>query len=243
MSFNQQVKTIALISVVCLLSACAGVRSRYHEVGQGETLQGIAKKFDVPLTGLVASNPEAAKGKVVAGDKLYIPFEERADWDAEGGISQAVERRVPNSVQAANGETQPAFLWPVRGNLSSFYGLRYRHHKESSHEGIDVAAPTGTPVKSARSGHVIYAGSRIKGYGNMVIVRHADKYSTVYAHLSKFKVKKGQFIGRGQLLGLVGRTGRARGAHLHFEIRDGQTPVDPMLFLPSGQYAVSGFNK
>ncbi len=237
-------KTIAIILAFCLLSACAGVRSRYHEVGQGETLGSIAKKFDVPLNGLVASNPEVVnKGAVKTGEKIYIPFEERSDWDAENStLTYAVDKRVPASKEA-KGENLPAFIWPTRGNLSSFFGLRYRHRKETAHEGIDVAAPTGTPVKAARSGHVIYVGNRIKGYGNMVIVRHADTYSTVYAHLSKFNVKKGQFISRGSLLGKVGRTGRARGAHLHFEIRDGQTPVDPMLYLPGGQYAVSGFSK
>ncbi len=238
---KEHVKNFALISIACLLSACAGVRSRYHEVAQGETLQSIAQKFEVPLTGLVASNPELAGGSVKKGEKLYIPFEESPDWDSEGTISLAVDNRLP--AQVSRQENLPAFLWPVRGNLSSFFGIRYRHRHETSHEGIDVAAPTGTAVKSARSGHVIYAGNRIRGYGNMVIIRHADSFSTVYAHLSKFNVKKGQFIGRGQLLGKVGRTGRARGAHLHFEIRDGQTPVDPMVYLPAGQYTVSSLKK
>lgn len=240
MSLNTHVKTIALISVACLLASCAGVRSRYHEVAQGETLNSIAKKFDVPLSGLVESNPDLSRGKIRAGEKVYIPFEERTDWDSES-LTYAVDKRVPASKEG-KGENLPAFIWPTKGNLSSFFGLRYRHHKETTHEGIDVAAPTGTPVKAARSGHVIYVGNRIRGYGNMVIIRHADSYSTVYAHLSKFHVKKGQFIARGALLGKVGRTGRARGAHLHFEIRDGQTPVDPILYLPGGQYAVSGFN-
>jgi murein DD-endopeptidase MepM/ murein hydrolase activator NlpD len=99
------------------------------------------------------------------------------------------------------------------------------------HDGVDIAAPEGTWVKAARSGHVIYASDRIGGYGRMIILRHPDSFATVYAHLSAIHARKGQFIAKGQYLGKVGQTGHAEGPHLHFEVRNNRVPVNPLLYL------------
>ncbi len=104
------------------------------------------------------------------------------------------------------------------------------------HEGIDIVARKGTPIKAARAGHVIYASNQISGYGNLVIVRHTGTDATVYAHLSSFSVKRGQFVSKGALLGRVGMTGHATSPHLHFEIRTRDrrgkaVAVDPLPLL------------
>jgi len=222
---------ISQILVFLLLCSCAGIRSRYHYVVSGDTLQRVAERYEVPLEELKDVNAEALASGVKPGVKLYIPFEASPAWDREFF--------EPTPAGMARGlATSGRFFWPVAGEISSFFGPRRATRRQSGyHEGLDIAAPRGTAVSAARSGHIIYSGSRIPGYGNMVIVRHADQFSTVYAHLNRLAVKKGQFVSRGQRLGSVGRSGKASGNHLHFEVRDGQEPVDPLVHLPS-RYAI-----
>ncbi len=99
------------------------------------------------------------------------------------------------------------------------------------HEGVDLAAPAGTPVMAAASGRVIFVG-RMRGYGKIVIVKHPDRYVTVYAHDSTNYVREGQFVSQGQMIGRVGRTGHTTGANLHFEIRYDNVARNPLLYLP-----------
>lgn len=157
------------------------------------------------------------------GTRLYIPFEARPDWN-DGDV--VLVRQSPTTREVATG-TSGSYKWPVAGTISSYFGKRGNR----PHEGIDIAADRGTPIGSARPGHVIYSGNGIRGYGNLVIVRHADNFTTVYAHLNRIQVRRGQFVRLGQRLGTVGRTGRASGYHLHFEIRNNRVPVNPLLYL------------
>ncbi len=119
--------------------------------------------------------------------------------------------------------------WPVKDvSVTSEYGPR----GESYHEGIDLRAKTGTPVYAAQSGKVLYSASRIAGYGKMVVIRHRDGLSTVYAHNSRLLVKEGQVVKRGQRIALAGNTGASRGPHVHFEVRSGVVALDPLKFMP-----------
>lgn len=99
------------------------------------------------------------------------------------------------------------------------------------HEGIDLSAPIGRWVTASRSGRVIQRGW-IRGYGRTIMIDHGEGWSTLYAHLSSYKVIVGQKVQQGQRIAQVGKTGRTRGSHLHFEIRKGADPLDPLLFLP-----------
>ncbi|MGE4233263.1 MAG: M23 family metallopeptidase [Bacteriovoracia bacterium] len=129
------------------------------------------------------------------------------------------------------------FSWPLRtGSISSFYGSRRRDF----HDGIDIRARKGTPVYSAKAGEVIYSARRIRGYGNMIVIRHENGFSTVYAHNSKNLVKLGDSVKDGQKIALVGRTGRATGPHLHFEVRRGQLAEDPLSYLPKVDRVMAG---
>ena len=123
---------------------------------------------------------------------------------------------------------------PVEGRLSSNFGTRIdpiTKKANSFHSGIDFAAPTGTPVYSAESGTVIRAEFNQNGYGNLIVVKHADDLTTYYGHLSKISVKIDQKVNRGQLIGNVGSTGNSTGPHLHFEVRRGGVALDPNGFI------------
>lgn len=135
---------------------------------------------------------------------------------------------LPHAAQAIE-KSEKGFIWPLKqGSISSFFGMRKRHF----HDGIDIQAPRGTPVYAAKSGVVIYSSRRIRGYGNMVVVKHTDNTATVYAHNKKNLVTKGKVVKQGELLAYVGATGHATGPHLHFEVRNDRVAEDPLLYLP-----------
>jgi murein DD-endopeptidase MepM/ murein hydrolase activator NlpD len=122
----------------------------------------------------------------------------------------------------------PTFRWPVRGKVITSYGAKTNG---KSNDGINLAVPEGTPVKAAEDGVVAYSGNELKGYGNLVLVRHANGYVTAYAHASELLVKRGDTIKRGQVIAKSGQSGEVASPQLHFEIRKGSSPVDPLQFL------------
>lgn len=118
-----------------------------------------------------------------------------------------------------------ALKWPVKtGRVTQTF-------VNGDHWGIDIAAPTGTPIYAAHSGRVIYSGRGFKGYGKFVILKSGN-LATFYSHCHRLHVKQGQWVEEGQLIGKVGRTGNATGPHLHFEVRHNRTPMDPLVYLP-----------
>ncbi len=122
----------------------------------------------------------------------------------------------------------PTFRWPVRGKVITSYGAKTNG---KANDGINLAVPEGTPVKAAEDGVVAYSGNELKGYGNLVLVRHSNGYVTAYAHASELLVKRGDTIKRGQIIAKSGQSGEVGSPQLHFEIRKGSTPVDPLQFL------------
>jgi murein DD-endopeptidase MepM/ murein hydrolase activator NlpD len=119
------------------------------------------------------------------------------------------------------------FLWPVSGAVNSGFGPR----GSSFHDGVDIAAPEGTPIRAVEAGEVIYS-DQLRGYGNMVIVRHGGGVVSVYAHNQINLVREGQQVARGEIIARVGSTGRVTAPHLHFEIRQNNLAQDPLLYLP-----------
>ena len=122
----------------------------------------------------------------------------------------------------------PSFRWPVRGRVIAGFGPK---PNGLQNDGINLAVPEGTPVKAAEDGVVAYAGNELKGYGNLVLVRHSNGFVTAYAHASEIMVKRGDAVKRGQVIAKSGQTGNVTSPQLHFEIRKGSTPVDPSQYL------------
>ena len=120
--------------------------------------------------------------------------------------------------------------WPVNGVMTSPYGVRLRGWSPDMHEGVDVAAPAGTPVRAMKSGRVEHAGSW-GGYGLSVMIAHGTNVRTLYAHLSRIDVSEGQRVDGGQQIGAVGQTGSATGPHLHFEVWRWGRAEDPVPLL------------
>jgi murein DD-endopeptidase MepM/ murein hydrolase activator NlpD len=128
---------------------------------------------------------------------------------------------------ASLGVSSEGFIWPLNGGVSSPFGSRWG----GMHTGVDINGYSGQPIAAAKSGIAIYVGSGMSGYGNVVMIDHGGGLSTLYAHMSAFNVSGGA-VQQGQIIGFVGCTGNCYGDHLHFEVRVGGNPVDPMSYLP-----------
>ena len=124
------------------------------------------------------------------------------------------------------------FIWPLKdGRVTQAF--RFKRGKKRGHKGIDIAAPKGSTVYASHDGTVIYAGRKFRGFGKFIIVESENgRWGSFYSHLFKMRVKQGQRVVQGQVIGDVGRTGRATGYHLHFEIRKDKEPIDPLTVLP-----------
>jgi len=133
------------------------------------------------------------------------------------------------------GPTDDMFMLPVEGQHTSGYGMRMHpiDHEERQHGGMDIAAPTGTPIQAAAAGQVVFSGTQA-GYGNVVVIQHAEGYSTLYAHNTTNLVSVGTPVSQGQPIATVGNTGRSTGSHLHFEVRKDGKRLDPALFFAAG---------
>jgi murein DD-endopeptidase MepM/ murein hydrolase activator NlpD len=138
---------------------------------------------------------------------------------------------TPTGTTGNQSTAAPSFRWPVRGRVITGFGPKT---SGGQNDGINVAVPEGTPIKAAEDGVVAYAGNELKGYGNLVLVRHSNGFVTAYAHASELSVKKGETIKRGQVIGKAGATGNVTSPQLHFEVRKGATPVDPTQYLTGG---------
>jgi murein DD-endopeptidase MepM/ murein hydrolase activator NlpD len=166
--------------------------------------------------------PPATKMAAVAGGP---PQSARLAQATTTPADTAVE--TPVKAAEATGAL-PTFRWPVRGKVITSYGAKTNG---KANDGINLAVPEGTPVKAAEDGVVAYSGNELKGYGNLVLVRHANGYVTAYAHASELLVKRGDTIKRGQIIAKSGQSGEVGSPQLHFEIRKGSSPVDPLQFL------------
>lgn len=147
------------------------------------------------------------------------------DTMSNSANTQTLSTRLNNNIDIQ-------FDWPV-DNARLTRG--FLPQKRRPHLGIDLASSRGTPILSAQRGTVIYTGRDFHGFGRMVLVESGYGWATLYAHLDKIHVSEGQKISRGEVIGSMGRTGRATGVHLHFEIRKEKGPIDPLPLLPDGQ--------
>lgn len=202
----------------------------------GDTLEGIAQRYNLSVDQLMQLNPELRQSPLVVGRRLRVPSTEPTTTrvhtllslrpTTSGGVSW------PDTPDYSPSETQPGsnrrWLWPARGVYTSPFGWRWGR----MHKGIDIANSVGTPVVAAQSGRVTFAGWNDGGYGYLVEITHEDGSRSIYAHHSRLLVQAGEEVVQGQQIGLMGSTGRSTGPHLHFEIHaPGLGAINPMHLL------------
>jgi murein DD-endopeptidase MepM/ murein hydrolase activator NlpD len=198
-------------------------------IGQQLTIPGT-KPTRVAAANPVHS-PQAAAGghtPAVSAPAHSQPPQRVATAEAGAPLAAAepTAAKIETPAEAAN--AAGAFRWPVRGRVIAGFGPE---PNGQHNDGINLAVPEGTSVKAAEEGTVAYAGNELKGYGNLLLVRHSNGFVTAYAHASELLVKRGDQVKRGQIIARAGQTGNVSSPQLHFEIRKGATPVDPMRYL------------
>lgn len=201
--------------------------SRTIVVQAGQTLSQIAEAQGVSTRALVEANGLRSAHAIRAGQRLTIPAAAAATERATQANLPPLRARAAQGTQIlAVGLQRGFFMWPTRGVLTSRFGWRWRRH----HNGIDIAAPRGTPIHAARGGLVTFAGWYY-GYGLIVMIDHGKGVISMYAHNSAVVVRGGQAVSAGQLIARVGCTGACTGSHVHFEVRVNGRPVNPLRYL------------
>lgn len=191
-------------------------RPRYHVVKKNETLYGIATRYNISVDTIKKYN-NLSNNTIHVGQKVYL----------SSGNSKVSK---PTTNIKYKSPTLNSFVRPLKSiHVNSKYGVRIHPitGKRTTHHGIDLRAPMNTPVYAPYSGVVTYS-SWMNGYGKTIIIDHGKGYTTRYAHLNRWNVKKGQRIKKGQYIGKTGNTGNSTGPHLHYEIRINGKSIDPI---------------
>jgi murein DD-endopeptidase MepM/ murein hydrolase activator NlpD len=189
-------------------------------VSRGETLWRIARAYGADAEEMKVINNLEESARIEAGQTLLIPGPSRRP--PPGPLP------APAPPPAGAGEITAVLRWPLQGAVQSRFGPRGRRH----HDGIDIDGRMGDPIRAAAAGRVRFSGSW-GAYGKTVVVDHGDGVSTLYAHASDLEARPGEQVRAGETIARVGRSGNARGPHLHFEVRLQGRPVDPLLRLPA----------
>lgn len=213
-------------------------RGIYYFVKPGDTLNKIALNYNMRADHIIKIN-HLQNTVLPVGRRLYLP--RRSDWKnylTKEDLKPIRKATDPKSVAANNQVAKktadnkaPQFKWPLKKFvLTSKHGQR----RGRPHQGVDLSAQPGTPIFAAASGKVIYA-KRFAGYGNLIVIKHNERFFSAYAHAQQILTTQGREVKTGQKIATVGRTGRASGNHLHFEIRDREVSLDPLKFMPKSR--------
>ena len=214
---------------------------RVYVVAPGDTVTAVSRRYDAPVGDLIRLNAlKAPDFGVYAGQRLALPGTGNATT-ARKPISQAAVINVPKTPRpprvVLRDPTAPPppraarkFGWPLQGRLISGFGAKGGGRYN---DGINIAAGAGSIVRASENGIVAYAGNELRGYGNLLLVRHAGGWISAYAHIGDFLVRRGQVVKRGQPIARVGSSGAVNRPQLHFELRRGRRAVDPRRHLDS----------
>lgn len=237
---------VAIVLIFALLAACSSSRGPsapevrrgkgfYHELARGETIWQIAQRYAIPVEAILRANRIEDPHRLAAGSRIFVPGVEPMPGDEAPPLLETPLVRgcdVPGALRAerqeqARREADVAFEWPVRGKITTCFAPE----NGRVHDGIDIAVPEGTPVRAAEAGKIVYSAS-LGAYGNLVVVRHAGAYTSLYAHNEKNLAAPGDLVEKGDVIAEAGESGNATGPHVHFEIRRQRKPDNPILYLP-----------
>lgn len=222
---------------------------RSHRVERGETIYSISKAYNVDMASLALMNDIEPPYTISVGQELNLPGTPAGtiDWDvpadrasiddraAKGDMVIADPDRYKSQMEAVDeayntGPDHGRFLRPVSGRLISTFGKK---DGGQQNDGINVGAPEGAPIFATDDGVVTYTGNELGGYGNLILIKHKDGWVSAYAHIQRYRVARGDRIHRGQHIADVGQTGNVTSPQLHFELRNGVNPVNPVHYLSS----------
>ena len=216
-------------------------RAKAHVVRRGDTVGAIAQRYGVSLKRLAAANRIEPPYRIYPGQTLRLPGAETAARTrvarapASPGRAKA-KRPKPAALAPPAPRSGKRFLWPVDGPVAVGFGSR---GKGLRNDGINILARRGTGVRAAENGVVAYSGNAVRGFGNLVLIKHAGGWMSAYAHNDVLLVRTGQRVRRGETISRVGSTGNVSRPQLHFELRRGRRAVDPLRHLAPPRRSIS----
>ena len=223
----------------------------FYTLKNGETVNDVARRYRVSKSKITQVNEGVNIASLKAGDEIFLPDakpEAVREVKPSPKLADSKKADTPKKSQpapakvAAKQDSKPqrgevavrrsGFRWPIMGRINSPFGWRTHPvtRRRDFHTGIDIKANRNDPIKAAGSGHVVYSGW-MGGYGKVLVIEHSNGQSTLYAHCSTLLFGKGANVSSGQLIAKIGTTGRSTGPHLHFEVRNGSSPVNPIKYL------------
>lgn len=217
-----------------------------YQVRSGDTLYNIANKYATDYQVLARRNRIRYPYRIYIGQRLYLKgtaphssyiplpkkkkkmLHRRRTHTKKAPRQDVAKSRRAKRTSKTKYPHRVHLHWPVRGKVTDKFGIRHGR----AHDGIDISVQEGTPVHAAAAGDVVYSNHQLTGYGNLIIIRHTRDMFTAYAHNQKNIARRGKHVKRGDVIAYAGHTGRASDSNLHFEIRRGPTPVNPLAYLP-----------
>ncbi|MCK5295691.1 MAG: M23 family metallopeptidase, partial [Alphaproteobacteria bacterium] len=226
----------------------------YHIVKKGDTVYGVSRRYQVSVSSFARLNRLKEPYTISIGQKLLLPDSVKKEsafsvakrmrvkkktakkqWKKTSSLAKPYKEKKkktafkrPSSIPKPLKRSTWHFAWPVEGKLISKYG---KAGKGRHNDGINIEVSKGTPILAAENGVIVYSGNELRGFGNLLLVKHSDGWMTAYAHNDKIVVKYGQKIKRGQKIALAGNTGNVSKPQLHFEIRSGGRAVNPLKYM------------
>ena len=200
-----------------------------YKVKKGNTLFDIAQCYNVSVSDIMKINQLKSNDKIYEGDKIFIPFNQNNINTSCKKPNKIIAKKSSKKHNIVVGNKSSTYVWPVKGEIISNFGLLA---KGLRNDGINISASIGEPVFAIESGKIVYAGNEIQAFGNLILVKHYNNKTSAYAHLDKINVVKGEKVNKGQVIALVGNSGKVSTPQLHFEIRDKNGPLNPLKFLP-----------
>lgn len=198
----------------------SNIASTETAIDENETQSSLAYSRDVQAKPLSSSSSQTASNTRVSG--LPMPVQR------PNGSTSATRVASSNNKTFTPSKRQPHFAWPLKGNVISSFGPK---QGGLQNDGINISASEGSSIQSAEEGVVVYAGNELKGYGNLLLIKHNGGYLSAYAHAKDLLVGKGDAVAKGQKIATVGSTGHVDKPQLHFSIRKGRTAVNPTTYL------------
>ena len=197
--------------------------SKRYKIKKGDTLYKIAKCSSTNVLEIKNKNTNLNEKKLIVGSVINLPYYSIDNCKLKSKKIAKKNRSIKKSIKS-----KEIFIWPVQGSIITYFGKQKGGRKN---DGINIISVKGNPVRAAMSGKVIYRGNELLAWGNLVIIKHKNNWTTAYAHLDKLLVKKGEIIKTGDIIASVGATGNVDKSQLHFQVRKNSRPLDPMKFL------------
>lgn len=196
----------------------------YHIVKQGETLYSISKAYNIDMDQIIKINNLEKPYNLSLGQKLLLKSE------SNNSVNIAKEdSKTPTQLEKVPVKTETAeFIWPIKGEIIKKFGEKIN---DTYFDGISIKSQKGVAIKASKSGEVAYSGNELKGYGNIIILRHENNWLTIYAHCDELRVKQGEKVSQGDIIATIGDTGNVNSSQLYFSVREGREAKDPLKFL------------